>query len=82
MKRGVTLFAMVLFATLATGQTMPAGAPQFLALLEEAHAATRFEDRLRKHERALEAILKSDADALEAVLALWAKDVAPKETLI
>ncbi|WP_294235420.1 hypothetical protein [Prosthecobacter sp.] len=53
----------------AQGRALPAR--EFLTKLEEARAAIRFEDRLRTHEAALDAILESDAAALEAVLVLW-----------
>ena len=71
MKRCVMILAMILWASQVCGQPVPADAREFLTWLEEARAANRFEDRLRTHERALDAILKADADTLATVLGLW-----------
>ncbi|WP_395748076.1 hypothetical protein [Prosthecobacter sp.] len=70
MKRGVIFFAMMLSGAVARGQT----AKEFVSWMEEAQGATRFEDRVRTHERALDAILKADMVKLEAALVLWCKD--------
>jgi hypothetical protein len=74
MKCGVILFVTLFSAILASGQTSAQRAHDFAICLEQAQAATRFEDRLRTHERALDAIIKADAATLEAVLGLWCRD--------
>jgi hypothetical protein len=71
MKLGVVLLAALLCASELAAQT---SASNFLTWLQEAGAAIRFEDRLRTHERALDAILKADAATLEGVLLLWCRD--------
>ncbi len=71
MKLGVVFLAALLCASELSAQT---SAANFLTWLQEAEAAIRFEDRLRTHERALDAILKADVAALEAVLMLWCRD--------
>ncbi len=73
MKRRVIVFAMMLSADLARGQSPAEGARDFATWLKDAQAATRFEDRLSKHERALDAILKADAATLEAALMFWCR---------
>lgn len=74
MKRCVLIFATLLWASQVCGQPVPADAREFLTWLGEARDASRFEDRLRTHERALDAILQVDATTLEAVLGLWCRD--------
>ncbi|MCX6849580.1 MAG: hypothetical protein NTY98_11720 [Verrucomicrobia bacterium] len=64
----------LLGACLAKGQTSAESAHDLITGLREAQAAVRFEDRLRTHERALDAILKADDPKLEAALALWCQD--------
>ncbi len=71
MKLGVVFLAALLCTSEVAAQT---SASNFLTWLKEAGAASRFEDRLRTHERALDAILKADATTLEAVLLLWCQD--------
>ncbi len=72
MKRCVMLFATILCASQACGQS--AVAREFLTRLEEARAAIRFEERLRTHEIALDALLKADAATLESALELWSQE--------
>jgi hypothetical protein len=69
MKRRVIVFAMQLSVSVAQGQS----AQDFVTWLKEAQAATRFEDRLSKHERALDAILKADTATLEGALLIWCR---------
>lgn len=61
----------MLCAARVAAQPAATDARNILTKLEEARAAIRFEDRLRRHEAALDAILKADAAMLEAVLVLW-----------
>jgi len=74
MKRRVIVFATMLSAALAWGQSPAEGARDFVTWLKEAQAATRFEERLGTHERALDVILNADAATLEAALTLWDRD--------
>ncbi len=69
MKRRVIVFAMMLNAALAQGQSEQ----DFVAWLKEAQAAARFEDRLNKYERVLDAILKADTSTLEGALLIWCR---------
>lgn len=71
MRRVAVVFAVMLCASRMVAQSAAPAAREFLTKLEEARAAIRFEDRLRTHEAALDAILKADAAMLEAVLVLW-----------
>lgn len=61
----------MLCASGTVAQAPASNAREFLTWLVEADEAKGFEERLHTHERALDAILKSDPAALEAVLALW-----------
>lgn len=61
----------MLCAARVAAQPAATDAREFLTWLKEADEAWSFEGRLRIHERALDAVLKSDPAALEAVLTLW-----------
>lgn len=74
MKRGMIFFVTLLGTCLAKGQTSAESAHELIVGLREAQDAVRFEDRLRTHERALDALLKADAAKLEAALVLWCRD--------
>jgi hypothetical protein len=68
------LATMLLVSQCGQPATAPADAREFLTWLEEARDANRFEDRLRTHERVLDAILTADAATLESVLGIWCRD--------
>jgi hypothetical protein len=73
MRRVAVVFAAWLCDSRMVAQSAAPAAREFLTRLEEARAAIRFEDRLRTHEAALDAILTADAAALEAALMLWSR---------
>jgi len=73
MRRVAVIFVALVVASRMLAQSTAPAAGEFLTKLVEARAAIRFEDRLRTHEAALDAILKADATALEAVLVLWSQ---------
>lgn len=73
MRRVAVVFAALLCAARVAAQPAATNARDILTKLEKARAAIRFEDRLRAHEAALDAILKADAAALEALLVLWSR---------